>query len=85
MICLLWKFLFINVFLTNFLTFYDLPLLVYDMLFLFTNITKIDTKKCQNRRNRETRTQNFLHRPNVVDGNFFGNFQFQQTANFFKV
>ena len=40
-ICLL-SFLFINVFLTNSLTFYDFPLLLYAMFFLSTNITKID-------------------------------------------
>ena len=77
-------FLFI-VFLTNFLTFYDFPLLLYAMFFLSTNITKIDMKKCQNRRNRETRTQNFLRRPTMVSGKFLGNSQFQQTSNFFEV
>ena len=54
------SFLFIHVFLTNFLTFYDFPLLLYAMFFLSTNITKIDMKKCQNRQNRETRTQIFF-------------------------
>ena len=39
------SFLFINVFLTNFLAFYDFPLLLYAMFFVSTNITKIDMKK----------------------------------------
>ena len=78
-------FLFINVFLTNFLAFYDFPLLLYAVFFSSTNITKIDMKKCQNRRNRETRTQNFLRRPTMVSGKFLGNSQFQQTSNFFEV
>ena len=38
------SFLFINVFLTNFLAFYDFPVLLYAMFFLPTNITKIDMK-----------------------------------------
>ena len=79
------SFLFINVFLTNFLTFYDFPLLLYAMFSLSSNITKIDMKKYQNRRNRETRTQNFLHRPTMVGGKLLQNSQFQQTPNFFKV
>ena len=37
---------------------YDFPLLLYAMFFLSTNITKIDMKKCQNRQNIETRTEN---------------------------
>ena len=41
-------------------------------------------KKCQNRRNRETRTQNFLCRPTIVGGKFLGNSQLEQTPNFFK-
>ena len=55
------------------------------LFFLSTNITKIDMKKCQIRRNRETRAQNFLRRPIIVGGKFLGNSQFQQTPNFFKV
>ena len=41
-------------------------------------------KKCQNRRNRETRTQNFIRRPTMVGGTFLGNSQFKQTPNFLK-
>ena len=78
------SFLFIHVFLTNFLTFYDFPLLLYAMFFLSTNITKIDMKKCQNRQNRETRTQNFLHHPTVIGTKLLWNSQFQQMSNFFK-
>ena len=39
------SFLFINVFLTNLLTFYDFLLLLYIMFFLSTNMTKTDMKK----------------------------------------
>ena len=49
---------FINYFLTNFLTFYDFRITAR-YVFSIQNITKIDMKKCQNRQNRETRTQNF--------------------------
>ena len=84
-ICLFSKSFIHNVFLTNFLTFYYFPLLLHAMFFLSTNITKIDKKKCQNRRNRETRTQNFLLHPTMVGGNFLGNSQFQQMPNFFEV
>ena len=77
------SFLFTNVFLTNFLTFYDFPLLVYAVFFCPLT-TKIDMKKCQNKWNRETRTQNFLRRPTMVGGKFLGNCQSQQTRNFLK-
>ena len=39
------SFLFINVFLTNLLTFYDFLLLLYIMFFLSTNMAKTDMKK----------------------------------------
>ena len=42
-------------------------------------------KKCQNSRNREARTQNFLRRPTMVTSKFLENSQFQQTLNFVKV
>ena len=42
-------------------------------------------KKCQNRRNSETKTQNFLRPPTMVGGKSLGNSQFQQTPNFLEV
>ena len=42
-------------------------------------------KKCENTRNSEARTQNFVRHPTMVGGKLLGNCQFQQTPIFFKL
>ena len=69
------SFLFINIFLANFLTFYDFHLLLYAMFFLSTKIMQIDVKKCHNRWMRETRTQSFVQHPTMLGEKLLENCQ----------
>ena len=54
------------------------------MFSLSTNLTKIDMKKCQNKRNRETRTQTFSSPPNHGGRQVVKKFPIPTNAEFFS-
>ena len=77
------SFLFINDFLTNFLTLW-LSFITVRYFFCLLTQQKLTWKECQNRWNRDTRTQNFLHCSTVVGSKLLGKFPIPTNYKFFK-